>query len=424
MKDLVYYNGQETLASVKLIQTREPKMQRFMYLRNKVHGWLGVSSRAFGVSKAFTSDNGIRYYVSDTYLLHMSSNGKMFTTNSNHKGMSFDPITKDIKLWHNTKLKDIPWNFIEDILIAEDCEWVRDTVKSFGKGEIEDYGFESLRMMLSRKDLLKRVMKHKITNFEDLTRAFMKVDTRWRDLKLSHRASSIATLIKKNNHIVSIVDFLSIVLNAEATIDMMLQGKTLGNRYEDGSYVSDFPFFALQGTLMFDIKIELQILNKKINSMWSMNRLMQEHTANTRELMDLEISTLEDKDYEYATECPLAPGMELIHNSIRLYKEGREMEHCVYSYLSSATSRNVFHFHCTIGEKPFTLAVHKSAYGIDAYKVQQMFGKYNRETTPAQNRIINAWLEESVVQAWFDEEVRAHRDSYDNSRLINEELEW
>jgi len=99
--------------------------------------------------------------------------------------------------------------------------------------------------------------------------------------------------------------------------------------------------------------------------------------------------------------------MELIADNKRLWKEGSMMDHCIYSYLDQAKNRDLFHFHCTFGEKPFSLAVMRK-YDGSRYIVQQMFGARNSQCTDAQREIIEQWLHHNDVQDWFKREKTLH----------------
>jgi hypothetical protein len=253
---------------------------------------------------------------------------------------------------------------------------------------------------LFTKTLLARVLKKRITNGEDFMRAYLKTSNVWKSMKISHRAPSMLKLMKmadcavpSGNGIMDYHDLLSHVNNVEATIDMLVGNKSL----------YDFSWYQTPHTE--GIRRELNILGRKINSTWSVNRLNDEHTRMSRDLRALELDTLESIDYTYSEPAPLLPGMELISDNKRLFEEGSIMNHCVYSYLSNAVDRSVFHFHCIFGNEPFTLAVQRT-YSSDKFVVQQMFGNRNKACTEAQKLIIKTWLDDASVQQWFTSEVK------------------
>jgi hypothetical protein len=409
MKKELVMSGQEHLDAVKAVQSLDVAKQRLKFMTNNIGPYkLGKGNREFTYTKMWVKEDKV-YYASDTYRLFMSASGKLFTRSNNVQGFTYEPLNKHtFKLWGKTKLSYISHEAINELLINSGNEWALE---------------EGLLYFWRHKGIFQRILKGRITNGEDLVRAFLKVDTRWRELKISHRAKSILTLMRRNLNqmhcntgMSDIIDFLSIVSNVEGTIDMMLNGKGLGStpvRDANGKYVldgdhnhiyeADFQWFTLKDHTQHDMRNELVILGKKINSTWSANRLKDEHTEMSRQVLDMEVEDMVLEDHGYEKTCPVLPGMELIDNNIRLYKEGRTMEHCIFSYLNNAKERRNFHFHCTFGAKPFSLSVQWSR-DAQEWNVQQMHTKYNGSCNESQRVIAKTWLEEEAVQAWFTHE--------------------
>lgn len=417
-------SGQEHLDAVKEVQSLDVTRQRLKFMNNKIGPYnLGKGNRDFTVTKMWTNEDKV-YYACDSYKLFLSASGKLFTRSSNVQGFTFEPLNKKtLKLWHKTKLAYIDNDVIHELLKQEGAEWAL---------EQHNNGYDTLRPFFLHKGIFQRILKGRITNAEDLVRAWLKVDTRWRELKISHRAKSILTLMRRGISLSDMIEFLSIVSNVEATLDMLLNGKKMGQwnaKGSDGKVIRDehgnwmrewhFDWFVLNDQTQYDIRKELVILGKKINSTWSAKRLMSEHTEMSRLVLDMEVEDMVLEDHGYETPCPVLPGMELIDNNVRLYKEGRTMEHCIYSYLNGAQSREYFHFHCIFGDKPFSLSVEWSRYAKE-WKIQQMYGKYNSSCTPAQRSIVEKWLWEDAVQLWLRHEralVRSNEDLDEMARM-------
>lgn len=409
MKKELVICGQENLDAIKAVQSLDVTRQRLKFMTNKIGLYnLGKGNRDFVVTKMWINEDKV-YYASDSYKLFMSASGKIFTRSSCNQGFTYEPLNKHtLKLWGKTKLSYISQEAINELLINSGNEWALE---------------EGLRYFWRHKGIFQRILKGRITNAEDLVRAFLKVDTRWRELKISHRAKSILALMRRNLSdkycsigMTDMIDFLSIVSNVEATIDMMLNGRKLGStpvRDANGKYVldgdhnhiyeADFQWYTLNDQTQYDMRKELVILGKKISSTWSAKRLKDEHTEMSRQVLDMEVEDMVLEDHGYETPCPVLPGMELIDNNIRLYKEGRTMEHCIYSYLNNAKERRNFHLHCTFGPKPFSLSVQWSR-DAQEWNVQQMHTKYNGSCNESQRAIVKAWLNEEAVQAWFTHE--------------------
>lgn len=385
MKGLVYTYGLETIEMIKAEQALPVEVQRLKYFTNKVtiNQYGSGSHRNFMTEKAWWNEDNKFFYTRDKYTIYLSTTGKIFTRSTTQHGLTYNPaetVGKCLTLWRGTAMINVSSQAITALLKSHQCEWALE--------------FKSL----FTKTLLARVLKGRITNGEDFMRAYLKTSNLWKSMKISHRAPSMLKLMRmadgKDNHSSGVMeyhDLLAHVNNVEATIDMLVGGKSL----------YDFSWYQTPHTE--GIRRELNILDRKINSTWSENRLNDEHTQMSRELRALELDTLESIDYAYSEPAPLLPGMELISDNKRLFEEGSVMNHCVYGYLNNAVNRMVFHFHCTFGEMPFTLAV-QSTYSSEDYVVQQMFGNRNKACSEAQKNIVKTWLQEPSVQQWFKNE--------------------
>lgn len=395
MKGLVYTYGLETIEMIKAEQALPVEVQRLKYFTNKVtaNQYGSGSHRHFMTEKAWWNEDNKFFYTRDKYTIYLSTTGKLFTRSTTQHGLTYNPaetVGKCLTLWRGTAMTNISSDAIMALLKSEQVEWALE--------------FKSL----FTKTLLARVLKKRITNGEDFMRAYLKTSNVWKSMKISHRAPSMLKLMRmvgtnsslgrvhSINSIMDYHDLLSHVNNVEATIDMLVGGKDL---YEFSWYLTPHT----EG-----IRRELNILDRKINSTWSVNRLNDEHTRMSRDLRELELDSLESIDYSYSEPAPLLPGMELISNNKRLFEEGSAMSHCVYGYLSNAVNRGVFHFHCIFGNEPFTLAV-QGTYSGEKFVVQQMYGARNKACTEAQKLIIKTWLEDASVQQWFTSEVKIAR---------------
>lgn len=390
MRDLVIHHGAQTIEKLNKAKQMPENMQRLMFFKNKI-------DREFTVSKSYWKDDSFVYVV-DKYKVMLSSKGKLFTTSNYVYGLTYKPENKhELILWRNTKLNDVSTEILDIMLKHAGAEWACSN---------------TYYLMLRNVGLFKRVLKGRITNGTDLMRAYLRVSPLFRDLKLSHRANTFMTLYTKSNiQMHDLAYFLRIVKNPESCLDKLLNGAELGSKsvYNDDimewENQADFGFYQLDGYIQHDIAHELLILDKKIHHTWSKSRLMEEHTKMSRQVMELELELMKPIDYSYSEPCPVAPGMELITHNRRLFREGTIMDHCIYSYLNRAVKRELFHFHCDIGEFPFSLAI-ESKRDMDgkhvAYGVQQMNGLRNKPTTATQRRLIGLWLEEPNVQMWFE----------------------
>lgn len=424
-KELVYSLNLDVIEAIKNVQSESTEVQRLKFFKNKLvdgHA-IGGSYPQFTVMKCYLdNENHVFTYVRENHHVMLSSKGKVFTRNSWSKGFTYYAVEGEIDFWRGTGARDIPIDVLKLMLTYAKAEWA---LENFPYREPMDAVYNYFNPMfinaLTNKALLKRVLKGRITNGEALLRAYLKTSPMWRDLKISERAPSLLKLMRDNNfegrrHYMTLEQmhsFLSIVSNVDATIDMFLAGHRLSKTTYDRNYElkgKGFNFFHLDDQIQYDIAQECKILDKKINSTWSCNRLMNEHTLMSREIRDIELSILDKIEYPYSEPLPVLPGMELIQDNHRLFTEGKEMDHCIFNYADQAVRRELFHFHCTFGKKPFSLAVRK-AYSGDRWVVQQMFGKRNSSCTDDQQWIVEQWLNERDVQEWFTNE---HKNSNAN----------
>jgi len=85
------------------------------------------------------------------------------------------------------------------------------------------------------------------------------------------------------------------------------------------------------------------ILQRKIDFSWSPNRMREEHSKWTKEIMEAEINEMDDKEIEglekYETFTPT--GFKLLKTQKEVFQEGKIMSHCIYtSYWSRIKNGN------------------------------------------------------------------------------------
>ena len=78
---------------------------------------------------------------------------------------------------------------------------------------------------------------------------------------------------------------------------------------------------------------EATVLNKKIDFNWSPNRMKEEHTKMTREIMAEEIKHMQDEKLEWLDELEefTPAGFTLLKSAIDVFQEGTAMKHCLYT---------------------------------------------------------------------------------------------
>ena len=115
-------------------------------------------------------------------------------------------------------------------------------------------------------------------------------------------------------------------------------------------------------SIFFDCIDQAILLEQKINPLWSEKRIDEEHTRMTRELMEHQLNTVENKPvmYKPAVDKILnlmnAKGVEFLDNQRRVFLEGKVMDHCIYTnYWNRIENGNMYAFNFRYGDESGTL---------------------------------------------------------------------
>ena len=171
-------------------------------------------------------------------------------------------------------------------------------------------------------------------------------------------------------------------------------------------------------SIFFDCLEQALVLEQKINPLWSEKRLNEEHTRMTREIMQHQIHTVEDKSVKYKDTVDKilnlmnTKGVEFLDNKRKVFMEGTIMNHCIYTnYWDRIEKGEMFAFNFTYGDESGTLTfnnVMKTQVRTKDYSFHciynQYLGKRNKSlsekaTTTARNfvtdfeRIINTHID-------------------------------
>lgn len=123
--------------------------------------------------------------------------------------------------------------------------------------------------------------------------------------------------------------------------------------------------------LINDISRECFILGKRFNILWSDKRLREFHQQNIKEINQLDLKFLRKEIYKLP-EITLPENFELIDNSHRLYEEGKNMQHCVYSYHNRIKRENYLALHYNGGEDAtIGIRVNNSKFEIEQIKTRR-----------------------------------------------------
>ena len=380
MKKLLYVQGQHYIDQVKAVQQLPADVQRFKFFAKDVVNYLHKGSFTT-ITARVNDDNSITYAVNSHKLMMNNTSGKVFTKQSLAGGMHITP--DGVKMWKGFTMASIYTDAMVAIVKELGCEWLL----AYGKN-----GYYPLLSLLTPASFT-RVIKGKVTNPKQLMKHYLTYSGKYRHLKLA-KYTNILLDTYVNGEYGSVLDELLQACATDVNPERLIQ------------YVHNngkMPYEWRQFMHCPDITMECHQLNVKIDHTWSVARLKAEHTKLSRLVREKHLMLMDLIEYPYSKPCPLMPGMELIADNKRLWNEGSIMNHCIYNYLDSAKNRNVFHFHCTFGDKPFSLAIQPN-YDGSRYIIQQMHIVHNGRCSDTQRNIVEQWLNEDVVQEWFKHE--------------------
>lgn len=219
------------------------------------------------------------------------------------------------------------------------------------------------------KTSLEKIFAGKITNTKLLLKHYLK------SIRVDCSYSKLYKLIKDNKcdkHL--FYNLAKNSLNANHLIDFINSKK-------------------LEDYHIFDINKEASILGKKINYKWSEKRFQLEHKINTKTIMDVEVKYLQDIEYNYPCLIKKYDGIKLIRNNKELFKEGKIMNHCIYSsYGKSIESKHYVAFHIDYnGEEATTM------WGVNDLKIIQTYGYGNSKCSNELIEYVTKFFEDNKL---------------------------
>lgn len=386
MKKLLYVQGQHQIDQVKAVQQLPADVQRFKFFAKDVVKNLYKGSFTTTTARV-NDDNSITYAVNNHRLMMNNTSGKVFTVQSLAGGMHITP--NGVKMWRGYTMASISVDAMEAIVKELGCEWL------FAHSKDGYYGGKHYPLLsLLTPASFTRVIKGKVTNPKQLMKHYLTYSGKYRHLKLAKHSNALLDIYVNTDcgsRLHTLLDACATDVNPDRLIQV--------THNNGGKLPESWVNFAHQ----YDITKECHQLDVKIDHTWSVARLEAEHTKLSRLVREKHIMFMELEAYPYSQPCPLMPGMELIADNKRLWNEGSMMNHCIYNYLDSAKNRDLFHFHCTFGDKPFSLAIMEK-YDGSRYTIQQMHIVHNGRCSDEQRNIVEQWLNEDAVQEWFKHE--------------------
>lgn len=336
------------------------EMQRFNFYRGKV--------TAFVCAQRKEIDTHV--YWSYTEAKPRFENNRLFYTRNNKYGFTYDKTTKDFKFWFGRSIHEIPPFMLYDVFKHFNIDWYEKLSPSL--------------ISLLNATMVKNMIKGKITNPRDYVKAYLKTSP--------YRKSEISpelfykTFNKPN-------------IQSPKNYRKIIEYSTDPNHALEFITVQNNGYIDYTITDLYD---QASALDRRVNPKWSEARMKDVHAEWTREIMNIEIKSLEPYDYNYS-KINLPQGLEIISNNYELFEEGTTMKHCVYTnYEYRIKSKQYFSFKYEKDNVRATLGVDKS-YSMPA-TFSQMYGVGNSTISTDIVDSIKELIKTDYFQEWCEKE--------------------
>jgi len=360
MEKIEIFNNIETYNMSLNFLSDTHEMQRFNFYRGKVS--------AFSCAQRKEIDTHV--YWSYTEAKPRFENNRLFYTRNNKYGFTYDKATKDFKFWFGRSIHEIPPFMLYDVFKHFNIDWYEKLSPSL--------------LTLLNATMVKNMIKGKITNPRDYVKAYLKTSP--------YRKSEISPELFYKT-------FNNLHIQSPKTYRKIIEYST------DPNHALEFITAQNNGYIdhnIIDLYDQASALDRKVNPKWSDARKKDVHAEWTREIMNIEIKSLEPYDYNYS-KIDLPQGLEMIANNYELFEEGTTMKHCVYTnYESRIRSKQYFAFRYDKDGIRATLGVDKS-YSMPA-TFNQMYGVGNSTISTDIVDSIKELIKSDYFQEWCEKE--------------------
>lgn len=329
-------------------------------LAKNVSYYNNMSGRTF-IDASITKKDGCIYYSTNSFKIVKSTKSSYYIKRVTKDGFTIDEKGK-ASFWFNKSIFQMP--YMQMVFTHFNFNWLSTRLYPF-----------------ITKGVFEKMINGKITNNTDVCKAYIKA------MRLNVSPSSFLNLFETTS--VSKADFLrqaSIAKDVNHLIDYLCEN--------DKSYE--------KMQIFNDMVKEAQILEKKIDYKWSLNRLKEEHKAWTNEIMKVELDSLEDvmipKIERFDRYTPNE--FTLLKSQKEVFVEGTTMKHCVYTaYWSSIKQGTYLAYHIAMGKEEATLGI--NIYG-DKLVYNQCYSRYNGSVSDILQLKVKTFVEELNEQVQRD----------------------
>jgi len=353
MEEIKILQGEEEFKRLKEAQEKSIEVQRYLVYQQKLN-------HAYVIQKKETDTH---VYISQCEYKPMF-NKKMILIRKPMSGITYDKVKKTVKIWFGKKPKDTGV-CISHLLSHFNIEWYN----TLYAGAF----YETLT-----QSLLQRMIRGVITNPRDYAKAILKGHKNLRETGLSAESLFKYLCSSANVSVQPFLFYCPAFKNPNQLVDLITKGRL--------------------NWRVADMVKQARILDKKIDLNWSEKRLDAEHAEWTRLIMQYEIDSVEEIDFDYP-DLDMPEGLEFIKTNREVFEEGTIMKHCLYTnYAYTIRNKTYFAFRYEKDGVRATLGVDVNTKGP---RFSQMFSYRNSEIDEEIKDEMKAWLEEDHVIEWF-----------------------
>jgi hypothetical protein len=325
------------------------------------------------VSSNIKIENEHIYYSHILYNIKKGKNNNFYLKAEKKSGITIDPKGK-LQVWFGSSLAQI-FGSISN-LTTDYLNYLTDYTPSVQ--------FKQFRISFFTNTIVSKIATGKITSDLQLIEAWLKN----KRIKMTPKVllNMLSAAYGKYAFEFLFDDYklgrmLSYVDNPDAFANMVIEST---KQEVKDSYTSShlYPY----QTIRMDMIEQAEILGKKLNYKWSYNRMKEEHTKWTEELLGYEVKYLDESTqveqpwHKYFHE--FADGdTQLVSTTKEIYMEASLMKHCLYTgYKDKILSGHVLCYHTTKGGVDGTLTLYITTnYGSTKPCIQlmQFFGIRN-----------------------------------------------
>lgn len=288
--------------------------------------------------------DGCIYYSCNTLAFKKSKNS-YYLQNKTRDGFTIDEKGK-MKVWYGKNIFQIP--NIDKVFEHFNFNWLTNY-------KIYPY---------ITKGIFEKMVAGKITNTTDIIKAYFKA------MRINASPALFLRTLNLSGVTISKTDFLRQASVAKDVNHLM-------EYLHDNQFCQDYT----KHQIINDMIQEAQVLGKKIDHTWSLNKLREVHKEWTEEIMKVEIDSLEDitvDGVEYFDKFT-PNGFKLLKTQKEVFAEGSRMKHCVYTaYWNTIKNGNYIAYHIDVNGEEATLGI--NIYD-DKVSFNQCYSRYNQSTS-------------------------------------------